>query len=104
MMQSGPSDYRSGQPSVSRDQADGLLDQVTEIGGEIGDRAATMASDIGQAIKERPLATLAIAAGLAFAVGAIWKLGQRPQSRADSLLAQLSELSSRNGLLPRSWR
>ena len=50
--------------------------------------------------------TLAIAAGLAFAVGALWKLGQQrqPQSRLDAWRAQLPELPSRQSLeslLPR---
>jgi len=49
---------------------------------------------------------LAIAAGLAFAVGALWKLGQQrqSQSRLDSWLAHLPELPSRQTLLPRRWR
>ncbi len=43
----------------------------------MGERAGTMATELGAVIKERPYTTLAIAAGLAFAVGAIWKLGQQ---------------------------
>ena len=76
---------------------------------EMGERAGTMASELGAAIKERPYTTLAIAAGLAFAVGALWKLGQQrqPQSRLDAWRAQLPELPSRQSLeslLPRRWR
>src|SRR5262245_40892856 len=57
---------------------EGILDQVSE-------RAGTVASEIGTAIKERPYTTLAVAAGLTFAVGALWKLGHRrqPQSRLE---------------------
>jgi hypothetical protein len=55
------------------EHAEGILDQVSEM----GERAGTMATELGAVIKERPYTTLAIAAGLAFAVGAIWKLGQQ---------------------------
>jgi hypothetical protein len=47
---------------------------------------------------------LAIAAGLAFAVGALWKLGhQRPPSRWDALRARVPELPSKEWL-PQRWR
>jgi hypothetical protein len=101
MAQPGPSDYSTRHPSVSREHSEGMMDQVSEA----GERAATMAGELGLAIKERPYATLAIAAGLAFAVGAVWKLGQRrPQSRLDSLLAQWPDLPSRERWLPSRWR
>jgi hypothetical protein len=42
--------------------------------------------------------------GLAFAIGAIWKLGQRPKpSRLDRLMARLPDLPSRD-YLERWWR
>jgi hypothetical protein len=94
-------DYR---PTGQRihEHSDGIFDQVSDM----GERAGTMANELGMAIKERPYTTLAIAAGLAFAVGAIWKLGQQrqPQSRLDAWRAQLPELPSRQNLeslLPR---
>jgi hypothetical protein len=41
---------------------------------------------------------------LAFAIGAVWKLGQRPEpSRLDRLLAQLPDLRGRDRL-ERWWR
>ena len=87
--------------SRMHEHSEGILDQVSEI----GERAGTMANEIGAAIKERPYTTLAIAAGLAFAVGALWKLQQRQsQSRLDAWLARLPELPSRESLLPRRWR
>jgi hypothetical protein len=91
---------RIGEPTGEHSQD--LMDQVSEL----GERAGTMASELGAAIKERPYTTLAIAAGLAFAVGALWKLGQQrqPQSRLDAWLAQLPDLPSRESLLPRRWR
>ena len=94
-------DYRTTGGRLHQ-HSEGILDQVSEAGA----RAGTIANEIGEAIKERPYATLAIAAGLAFAVGALWKLGQQrqSQSRLDSWLAHLPELPSRQTLLPRRWR
>ena len=57
MAQPGPSDYSTRHPSVSREDSEGMMDQVSEV----GERAATMAGELGLAIKERPYATLAIA-------------------------------------------
>jgi hypothetical protein len=71
----------------------------------MGHRAAGLAGDLGTVVRDRPYTTLAVAAGLAFAVGALWKLGhQRPQSRWDALMAGLPELPARDDLLPRRWR
>ena len=97
-------DYRTTGPRM-HEHSEGILDQVSEM----GERAGTMAGELGTAIKERPYTTLAIAAGLAFAVGALWKLGQQrqPQSRLDAWRAQMPELPSRQSLeslLPRRWR
>ena len=106
MVQPGPSDYRTAQAEISeRAQAGGALDQVREFGA----RAETVTEELAAAIKNRPYATLAIAAALAFAVGALWKLGhRRPQTRLEALRAQLPDVRSRmpswNGLLERSWR
>jgi hypothetical protein len=53
-------------------------------------------------VQEHPIATLAIVAGLAFAVGALWKVGQsRQQTPVDALLSRLGELQNQ---LPRRWR
>ena len=94
-------------PTGSRmhEHTEGILDQVSDM----GDRAGTIASEFATAIKERPYTTMAIAAGLAFTVGALWKLGQRgrPQSRIDAWRAQLPEFPSRErleNLLPHRWR
>jgi hypothetical protein len=107
MAQPGPSDYRTDLPGAGgrHRQSGGMADQASEIAGEVRERVRSVAGDIGAAVKERPYTTLAIAAGLAFAVGALWKLGQqRPQSRLETWLAQLPELPSRDSLLPRRWR
>jgi hypothetical protein len=64
----------------------------------------TIAGEIGSAVKQNPYTSLAIAAGLAFAVGALWKMGGQRQSRMDSLLSNIpSDLQSRAHALSRRW-
>jgi hypothetical protein len=104
MAQPGPSDYRGPTSTVDRkDQSEGIMDQVNEAARDVGGRAAGIAEELAVAIKERPYTTLAIAAGLAFAAGAVWKLGRHQPSRMESFLAQLPELPSRRSL-ERFWR
>lgn len=94
-----PTDYRTG------DQTQATIEQVSEATREAGRRAVSLTEDIADAIRERPYTALAVAAGLAFAIGALWKLGQqRPQTRLESLLNQLPELPGRDSLLPSRWR
>jgi Xaa-Pro aminopeptidase len=67
------------------------LDQATE--------AATVARD---AVKDHPIASLAVVGGLAFAIGALWKMQRSPKvSHVDSLMARLSDLQQH---LPKRWR
>lgn len=62
---------------------------------ELGERAKEFGSEVSAVVKEHPLATIAIAAGLAFAVGALWKIGRpSPQSRLAALRSQLPDLPS----------
>ena len=104
MVQPGPPDYRTAQAEISaREQA--LLAQARQFDA----RAETVVEELVTEIKNRPYATLAIAAGLAFALGALWKLGhRRPQTRLQALRAQLPDVRERmpdwNGLLPRALR
>jgi hypothetical protein len=108
MAQPGPSDYHRQTGNGPQGQAGGIKDQVSEV----GKRAGTMAEELTTAIRERPYTTLAIATGLAFAVGAVWKIGhRRPQTRLEALRARapdlrgrMPELPSWEALLPRSWR
>jgi len=104
MAQPGPYDYRQPASTVGREnQSEGIMDQVSETARDVGDRAVGIAEELAVAIKERPYTTLAIAAGLAFAAGAVWKLGRQQPSRMESLFAQLPELPSRRSL-ERFWR
>ena len=71
------------------------FETTSEFGEQILDRTAQAATVTVDTIKEHPIATLAIVAGVAFAVGALWKLGSsRPETRADSLLSRLGELQA----------
>ena len=104
MAQPGPYDYRQPASTVGREnQSEGIMDQVSETARDVGDRAVGIAEELAVAIKERPYTTLAIAAGLAFAAGAVWKLGRQQPSRMESLFAKLPELPSRRSL-ERFWR
>jgi len=105
MAQPGPSDYREQTRNVGReDLSDGIMDHVSESARDISERAGSIAEEVVNAVRERPYTTLAVAAGLAFAIGAVWKLGQRPEpSRLDRLLAQLPDLRGRDRL-ERWWR
>jgi hypothetical protein len=104
MVQPGPSDYRTAQAEIgAREHA--FPDQARQFGA----RAETVTEELVSAVKRRPFATIAIVAGLAFAVGALWKLGhRRPQTRLEALRAQLPDVRNRmrdwNGLLQRAWR
>jgi hypothetical protein len=90
--------------SYMRESTEGIMDQVTDTARDMGDRAAGFAGDIGSAVREHPYTTLAIAAGLAFAVGALWKLGhQRPQSGWDALMARVPEVPGKD-LFSQRWR
>jgi hypothetical protein len=98
-----PTDYRT------RDQTESTMEQMGESAREAGRRAVSLTDDIADAIRERPYTAMAVAAGLAFAVGALWKLGpQRRHGTLDSLLRNLPEMpgrdSIRDSILPSRWR
>ena len=94
-----PTDFRTA------DQTQATMEQVSEGAREAGRRAVSLTEDIADAVRERPFTALAVAAGLAFAAGALWKLGrQRPQTRFEALRAQLPDLPGRDSLLPERWR
>jgi hypothetical protein len=101
----GFSEVQDMAPTDYRHQTEDTIEQVGETAREAGRRAVSLTEDIADAIKERPYTALAIAAGLAFAVGALWKLGQRhPHTRLGDLLGHLPELPGRDSLLPSRWR
>lgn len=71
------------------DHNEGLMQRASEL----GERAEEVVSDVVSAVKENPITTLAVAAGLAFALGALWKLrAPSRQSQLEALLARLPDL------------
>jgi hypothetical protein len=75
---------------------------VKESGEQALDRTGEAARTARDTVLEHPIATLAIVAGLAFAIGALWKIGSsRQQSGHRRLLDRLGDLTSQ---APRGWR
>ena len=77
------------------------MDQVTEA----TQAAGAFASEAVAAMKERPYTTIAVASGLAFAIGALWMVRrQQPQSTYKAMLSRLPTLPEYHSLLPKRWR
>ena len=90
-MQSGSDVYR--RPAYLTEGAEQHNEGLMESANALGDRAREVADDIASTVKEHPYATIAIAAGLAFAIGALWKLrSPARQSQVEALMARLPEL------------
>jgi hypothetical protein len=78
------------------------MDQATEMGQQALDQATEAATVARDAVKDHPIASLAVVGGLAFAIGALWKMQRSPKvSHVDPLMARLSDLQQQ---LPRRWR
>jgi ElaB/YqjD/DUF883 family membrane-anchored ribosome-binding protein len=78
---------------------------VTEQAKVAGDEAGRLANETVKTARENPYTTVAIAAGLAFVLGALWKMRSgRQQSNLDALIARLPDMPNRNNLWPRTWR
>jgi hypothetical protein len=104
MMQSGPSDYRSlaDDDARARPASEPVTDQLSSMAGKAADEIGRVAGDLGNEIRQRPYTTLALAAGLAFAAGALWKLGRhRPRSRLEAWREKMPDLAARSGWLSR---
>ena len=94
---------------TSREQAERLIDRTRDAAGAIagqaevvGKRVGEYAGEVGDTVKQHPYATIAIAAGLAFAVGALWKIrSSRRQSHLDALVSRLPEFPSTDRLFSR---
>ena len=77
------------------------MEQVSEAARDVG----AFASEVVGAIKERPYATMAVAGGLAFAIGALWMVRrQQPQTNYEAMLSRLPTLPDRQSLWPTRWR
>jgi hypothetical protein len=97
MAQSDPNAYRT-EPHCQN--VKGVMDHVSEL----GERAKTLTEDLVEVVKERPYSTLALAAGAAFAVGALWIVGRqrRPRTRLEALHAYLPDLPDLRRRIPDS--
>lgn len=80
--------------------------QVSEMAQRAGNEVRTAAEEVKDLVVRNPYATLAVAAGLAFAVGALWKLNSRPSSRFERILRDLQniDMPSRADILSGKWR
>ena len=91
-----PYRYEPNAPQKSR------MDQATEMGQEALDQVSEAATVVRDTVKEHPFTTLALVGGLAFAVGALWKLQRSSKtSHVDTLMERLSSLQQE---LPKRWR
>ena len=78
------------------------MDQAAEMGQQALDQAAEAATVVRDTVKEHPITTLAVVGGLAFAIGALWKLQRSSKtSRVATLMERLSGLQQQ---LPKRWR
>ena len=77
------------------------MDQATEMGQHALDQASEAATVARDTVKEHPFTTLAVIGGLAFAIGALWKIQRSSKtSRVDALIERLSGLQQQ---LPKRW-
>lgn len=77
------------------------MDQVSEAAQDV----AAFASEVVGAIKKRPYMTMAVAGGLAFAIGALWMVRrQQPQTTYQAMLSRLPSLPDSQSLWPTRWR
>jgi hypothetical protein len=76
-----------------------MRDQVSELADEAGQQAMTFAGEIKDVANRHPYAAIAVAAGVAFTIGALWKLNQ-PRSRTDAVW---DRLPSRSDLMSCRW-
>jgi hypothetical protein len=78
------------------------LDQAADLGQQAFDQASQAATVARDAVKDNPVTALVVVGGLAFAIGALWKMqrGSRT-SHVDALMDRLSGLQAQ---LPKRWR
>ena len=82
-------------PVVLTEGAEDHNEGLIQSANELRERAGEAASDLAETVKGHPYATLAVAAGLAFAIGALWKIRATPrESQLQTLMARIPELPS----------
>lgn len=100
------SNQQTPKPPGVAEQLGEMADKARDMGEQTLERAKDTATAVGDTIKQNPIGTIVAVAGLAFAVGALWKLqSNRRQSEVDAVMVQLSDLAHRgSSYLPRGWR
>jgi ElaB/YqjD/DUF883 family membrane-anchored ribosome-binding protein len=84
-----PADYAQ----TAEDQFDAIRKGANELASQVGEQARVAADQATATVKEHPVITIAVAAGLAFALGALWKM--RAPSRQSQIEALMSRLPDR---------
>jgi hypothetical protein len=96
------------QPLTNTDSSPRLDDDPerysSEFGEELIDRAAQATTATVDAVKQHPMATVAIVAGVAFAIGALWKIRSSGRETTMGSLFSRSRLGELQDQLPRHWR
>jgi hypothetical protein len=97
--------YQTYAPALADEgQRSEAVESISSQAQYLGERVEHYAAEVASTAREHPYTALAIAAGLAFAVGALWKIRSTPQrTYLEELTARLPELPNRKRLLPRGW-
>lgn len=78
-----------------------MRDAVSDMAEEATDRALSLGGEVKTMATKHPYATIAVAAGLAFTIGALWQIGQT--QRRSRLERMWDNLPNRDDLY-RYWR
>ena len=101
MAQSQPYAPQKSTMDQATEMGQHALDQATELGQQALDHATDAATVVRDTVKEHPIITLAVVGGLAFAIGALWKMQRSSRtSHVDALMERLSSLQQQ---LPKRW-
>jgi hypothetical protein len=96
----------NGHPKSAMDQAaetgQHALEQAADVGQQALDQATQAATVVRDTVKDNPIASLVVVGGLAFAIGALWKMQRTSRtSHVDALMDRLAGLQQQ---LPKRWR
>jgi ElaB/YqjD/DUF883 family membrane-anchored ribosome-binding protein len=90
-----------GMTGETKDRAQSAYEKARDFSEHAADRTSEVARVATDTVKQHPIGTLAAVAGLAFVVGALWKLqSDRRRSHGEALMSQLSDFVQRQ---QRSW-
>jgi hypothetical protein len=85
-----------GMTDEVKDRARKAYDTARDVGGQAMERTSEATRAVADTARQHPIGTLVVVAGLAFAVGALWKMrSDSRRSQIDSLMSQLSDFAQR---------